>query len=112
MSNLSKSKVKAVGTYRLRLDTGHYLDLHDVFYVPSVSRNLISLPKLDGLGYTFFFENSEFRMFKDSILVGNETLCDGLYKINVDCSFSENLSTMNVNVSVKRSMINENSSTL
>ncbi|KAA0042825.1 Retrovirus-related Pol polyprotein from transposon TNT 1-94 [Cucumis melo var. makuwa] len=47
MGNRVKVPVEAVGTYRLTLDTGHHLDLFDTFYVPSISRNLISLSKLD-----------------------------------------------------------------
>ncbi|KAA0031640.1 Retrovirus-related Pol polyprotein from transposon TNT 1-94 [Cucumis melo var. makuwa] len=47
MGNRVKVPVEAVGTYRLTLDTGHHLDLYGTFYVPSISRNLISLSKLD-----------------------------------------------------------------
>ncbi|KAA0032875.1 Retrovirus-related Pol polyprotein from transposon TNT 1-94 [Cucumis melo var. makuwa] len=50
MENRVKVPVEAMGTYRLTLDTGHHLDLFDTFYVPSISRNLISLSKLDTLG--------------------------------------------------------------
>ncbi|KAA0061857.1 copia-like pol polyprotein [Cucumis melo var. makuwa] len=50
MGNRVKVPVEAVGTYRLTLDTGHHLDLFATFYVPSISRNLISLSKLDTLG--------------------------------------------------------------
>ncbi|KAA0036645.1 Retrovirus-related Pol polyprotein from transposon TNT 1-94 [Cucumis melo var. makuwa] len=50
MGNRVKLPVEAVGTYRLTLDTGHHLDLFDTFYVPSISRNLISLSKLDTSG--------------------------------------------------------------
>ena len=41
--------MEAIGTYRLILNTGFYLDLMDTFYVPSISRNLVSLSKLDVL---------------------------------------------------------------
>jgi hypothetical protein len=43
----------AVGTYRLILKTGYVLDLEDVFYIPSFSRNLISVSKLDVFGLVF-----------------------------------------------------------
>ena len=48
-----KVLVEAVRTYRLILDTGFHLDLFDTFYVPSISRNLGSLSKLDVVGYSF-----------------------------------------------------------
>jgi len=45
--------MEAVGTYRLILDTRFYLDLMNTFYVPSISRNLVSLSKLDVVRYSF-----------------------------------------------------------
>ena len=51
MGNKEKVPVEAVRTYRLILDTGYHLDLMDTFYVPSITRNLISLSKLDVVGY-------------------------------------------------------------
>ena len=41
----------AIGTYRLFLDTNKHIDLFQTFYVPSLSRNLVSLPELDIDGY-------------------------------------------------------------
>ena len=55
MGNRLKAEVVAVGTYRLILETGHQMDLEDTFYVPSISRNLVSLPKLDRVGYSVLF---------------------------------------------------------
>ena len=50
MGNRVKVPVEAVGTYRLILDTEFHLDLFDTFYVPNISRNLVSLSKLDVAG--------------------------------------------------------------
>ena len=44
--NKVKGLVEIIMTYRLILDIGHYLDLLKTLYVPSLSRNLISLSKL------------------------------------------------------------------
>ncbi|XP_012850957.1 PREDICTED: uncharacterized protein LOC105970669 [Erythranthe guttata] len=52
MGNRVKSKVAFVGTYRLILETGHKMDIENTFYVPSFSRNLVSLSKLDVCGYS------------------------------------------------------------
>jgi len=48
---------EVVGTYHLKLDTRHHLDLLETLYVPSLSRNLVSLSKLDITGYSFNFGN-------------------------------------------------------
>ncbi|KAA0056423.1 Retrovirus-related Pol polyprotein from transposon TNT 1-94 [Cucumis melo var. makuwa] len=57
MGNRVKVSVEAVGTYRLTLDTGHHLDLFDTFYIPSISRNLISLSKLDTSEFDLSIDN-------------------------------------------------------
>ena len=52
------SKVEGVGTFRLILKTGYVLDLNNVFYVPSFSRNLI------------------LSIFKNKVHIGGGTLVD------------------------------------
>ena len=79
MGNRAKVQVEAIGTYRLVLDTGHHLDLFQTFYVPSVSRNLVSISKLDKAGYSFNFGNGCFSLFKQNLLLGSGILCDCLY---------------------------------
>ncbi|KAH0644902.1 hypothetical protein KY284_032786 [Solanum tuberosum] len=53
MGNRMKAQIEGIGTYRLILETGHHLDLLQTLYVPSVSRNLISLSRLDVSGFDF-----------------------------------------------------------
>ena len=48
-----KAPVETVETYCLKLDIGHHLDLLETLYVPSLSRNFVSLSKLDVTGYSF-----------------------------------------------------------
>ena len=99
--------MEAIGTYRLILDIGFYLDLLDTFYVPSISRNLISLSKLDVVGYSFKFGNSYFSLYKSTCMIGSGTLSDGLYKLNIDNLYVETLMTMHHNVVTKRGLVNE-----
>ena len=69
MGNKEKVSVEAIGTYRLILDTRYHLDLMDTFYVPSISRNLISLSKLDVAGYSLKFGNECFSLFKRTCMI-------------------------------------------
>ena len=78
MGNKEKVLVEAVGTYRLILDIGYHLHLMDTFYVPSITRNLISLSKIDVAGYSFKFGNGCFSLFKRTFMIGSGTLYDGL----------------------------------
>ena len=74
------SQVEAVGTFRLILESGFVLDLENTFYVPSFSRNLVSVSRLVTVGFSFLFENSTFSLFKNKAIVGYGPLVDGLYK--------------------------------
>ena len=91
MGNRQESRVEAIGTYRLVLDTGFSLDLHDTFYVPAISRNLISISKLDHDGFVFNFEHGLLKVYKNAILVGNGFLYDGLYKLKLDSAYAQSL---------------------
>jgi len=84
MGNRVKALVEAIGTYHLKLNTGHHLDLLETLYVPSLSRNLVSLSKLDVTGYSLNFGNGCFSLFKHNPLIGTGVLCDGLYKLKLD----------------------------
>ncbi|XP_068483315.1 uncharacterized protein [Phaseolus vulgaris] len=107
MGNRVKVPMEAVGTYRLILDIGFYLDLMDTFYVPSISRNLVSLSKLDVVGYYFKFGNGCFNLYKTTCLIGFGTLYDGLYKLNLDNLYTETLMISHHNVGIKHSLVDE-----
>ena len=103
MRNREKVLVEVVGTYHLILDIVFHLDLIDTFYVPSISRNLVSLSKLDVAGYSFKFRNGCFSLYKRTCLIRFGTLYDGLYKLNLDNLYAETLMTSHHNVGTKRS---------
>jgi len=66
--------METVETYCLKLDIGYRLDLLETPYVPSLSRNLVSLSKLDVTGYSFNFDNGCFNLFKHNHLIGTDIL--------------------------------------
>ncbi|GAA0166366.1 hypothetical protein LIER_21533 [Lithospermum erythrorhizon] len=74
-------EVDAIGTFRLLLGTGFYLDLKDTFIVLSFRWNLISVSLLDKSGYCCSFENRKFSLSLNSSIVGTGSLCglDNLY---------------------------------
>ena len=102
-----KASVEVVGTYRLILDSEHHLDLLETFYVPSISRNLVSLSKLDKAGYVFKFGSGCFSLYKNTYMIGGGTLYDGLYKVNLDNLYVETLMTLHHNVGTKRGLANK-----
>ena len=80
-------------------------------YIPSIRRNLISISILDRLGYSFLFETGKVNLYRDSLSIGNETLCGDLYRLGLYSflSFSHNVNTIN---SIKRLKLNDKSSIL
>ena len=55
MANGKEAEVEAVGSLTLELHTGFQLRLDDVLYVPTLSRNLISVSCLDDFDYECLF---------------------------------------------------------
>ncbi|KAK3002003.1 hypothetical protein RJ639_020929 [Escallonia herrerae] len=95
VGNGEKAQVEAVGTLHLVLESGFNLDLVDTVYVPSMTRNLISVSRLDAYGYSFKFENKGFSLFLYSRVIGSSLLEGNLYKLLLNASFTESLKTMN-----------------
>ena len=98
------SHVEAVGICSLVLSSGFNLNLKKTFYVPSFSRNLISISRLIPFGYSFNFLETSFDLFYKSDLVGNGTLFDSLFFINLKNDTTHNV-VMHVDTSVKRYVI-------
>lgn len=112
IGNRLKAEVVAVGTYRLILETGHQMDLENTFYVPSISRNLVSLSKLDRVGYSVLFNCGKLNLMFKSKVIGSGNLCDGLYKITLNPEFAQSLVTLHSNIGLKHGLITERSSIL
>ena len=51
----TRVQIDFLGVVRLQLSIGSFLELRDVAYIPSIRRNLISIPILNRLGYNFYF---------------------------------------------------------
>lgn len=46
-----KGLIEGIGTNRLMLDNGCHIDLEGYLYLPKCARNLVSVSKLDNLGF-------------------------------------------------------------
>ena len=114
MGNKVQVDVDSIRTYKLVLSTSCSLVLSNTFYVPSLSRNLVSVSCLDQEGYYFKFGNGTFEMHKNNILIGFGILFDGLHKIHLDYSFSRSIFSLNLDtcVGIRRIHQNETSSML
>ena len=96
--------MEVIGTCPLVLSSGFVLNLEKTFYISSFSRNLISISRLIPFAYSFNFLETSFDLFYKSDLVGNGTLFDGLFFINLKNDTTHNV-VMHVDTSVKRYVI-------
>jgi len=64
---------------------------------------LISVSKLDVLGYGFWFINSTFSIFRDNNFIGGRTKIDSLLNSYL---------SLHTDVGIKRSLVDENSALL
>ncbi|KAK9074591.1 hypothetical protein SSX86_007189 [Deinandra increscens subsp. villosa] len=93
--------VEAVGTLQLVMQGGHCINLLDTLYVPRITRNLVSVRKLDD-GYHVAFGNGKVTISLNSRVLGNGYLDGNLYKLNLDDQFSKSLLSYNVNENIKK----------
>ena len=98
MGNRVKAPTEVVRTYCLKLDTEHLLD------VPILSRNLVSLSKLDVIEYSFNFGYVCFSLFKHIHVIGTSVFCYGLYNLKLNSLYVETL--LHHNVGTKRNLVN------
>ena len=108
--NKMSSHVEAIGDCSLVLSSGFVLALEKTFYVPKFSRKLISVSRLVPFGYSFQFSNENFHLYYKSELVGNGTLSDGLFRINLLNNNCYNATQ--IHAGIKRCVMNEDSSML
>jgi hypothetical protein len=96
VANGVEAEVEAHGELPLELNNGFIHCLHNVLYVPSLSRNLISISCLDDDGFDCQFVNKQCLITFNSKVVGLAFQQDKLYmlsmheNVNVVCS-NENI---------------------
>ena len=116
VANGVEAEVEAIGELPLELNKGFILHLNNVLYVPSLSRNLISVTCLDDEGFKCHFDDKQCLIIYDNKCVGLAFRQDKLYllslneHVNVVCNEMNSSST---NASTKRKRCdNETSSKL
>ncbi|KAK4389848.1 Retrovirus-related Pol polyprotein from transposon TNT 1-94 [Sesamum angolense] len=70
---------EAVGSLSLVISDHIKIELKDCYYVPSMIKNIISIPILDDDGYTFMIDKNSFYLMIDNNSHQLGTLVNGLY---------------------------------
>ncbi|GAB2297497.1 hypothetical protein Dimus_038475 [Dionaea muscipula] len=117
-ANGQKVAVKAIGSVKLQFNNNFVLTLEDVYYIPSISRNLISGSRyVSKHGFTFSSNDKTMQFYYFSKYFGNAEVIDGHWLVHCDSlapSYLHNTEvfTINKNSAVKRKFSQEKSSFL
>ena len=82
-------------------------------YISLIRRNLISVPILDRLGYSFLFGTGKVKLYQNSLLIDTGVLCGNLYRLGLFVlPYVSAIHTINTASSSKHLRLKEKSSTL
>ncbi|GJZ25226.1 retrotransposon protein, putative, ty1-copia subclass [Tanacetum coccineum] len=100
MGNGMRAEVEAIRSFDLILPSGLMIVLDNCHYAPTVTRGVVSIPRLVKNGYTRTFTNYGISVSKHNVFYFNAIPCDGIYEIDMH-NLYPNVSSM-FNVSNKR----------
>ncbi|CAL2257770.1 unnamed protein product [Prunus armeniaca] len=76
-------EVEFIGEVKIELESGFILDLFEVAYVPSKRMNLVSVARLVKAKFEAVFNDVGFSILKNKISVGNGTLVNDMFSLNI-----------------------------
>ena len=86
VGNGSRIAALEVGNIELALPSGLVLNLENVYYVPAMSRNIISISCLDRIGFSIIIENNCCSIYLNDIFYCSASMLNGLYLLDLDRS--------------------------
>ena len=72
--NDTSARVEGIGTFRLLLNTGHFVYLIDTFVVPTFKCNLVFVSTQEKFGYTCTFGNRKVSIKCEDIIISTGSL--------------------------------------
>ena len=73
----------AIGTYILTLPSGLISSLDDCYYVPTLTKNIISISLLIKNGFHLTFSNNGCSIMLNDVFYTYGTLCNGIYILDM-----------------------------
>jgi hypothetical protein len=104
VANGEEAKVEAIGELPLEISNNFTLYLHDILYMSSMRRNLISIPSLDDDGFDYLFGNRQCLIIFNDEVVGHAFRHDKLYLLLIKYFINVIRSENDVNVSSSKNM--------
>ncbi|KAK8593532.1 hypothetical protein V6N12_045612 [Hibiscus sabdariffa] len=103
VGNGARVAALAVGTYVLSLPSGLILNLENCYFVPSLTKNIISMSCLDKMGFEISIKNNSCSFYLNNLFYGSAQLINGLYILNQE--------NMIFNINAKRLKTNDSNQT-
>ncbi|KAK8680799.1 hypothetical protein V6N13_109737 [Hibiscus sabdariffa] len=103
VGNGARVAALAVGTYVLSLPSGLVLNLENCYFVPSLTKNIISVSCLDKIGYEIIIKNNCCSFYLNNLFYGSAQLINGLYILNQENEI--------FNINTKRTKTNDSNQT-
>ncbi|KAK8564635.1 hypothetical protein V6N12_058218 [Hibiscus sabdariffa] len=102
VGNGARVAALAVGIYVLSLPSGLVLNLENCYFVPSLTKNIISVSCLDKIGFEIIIKNN-CSFYLNNLFYGSAQLINGLYILNQENEI--------YNINTKRSKTNDSNQT-
>ena len=103
LGNGSYEEALEVNSYQLHLRIGRTLLLHDVFYVPRILYNFLSVFTLLQLGYDFHLSWNGLDILLDDVIFGHGSICETLFKIDLFESSTSSTFVIDCNMTISSS---------
>jgi hypothetical protein len=84
VGNGASVAVITVGDLDLHLPSGLVLELSSVYFVPSISKNIISVSCMDMDDFTFSIKDQYLSFYRDDIFYGSSQVMNDLYVLEMD----------------------------
>ena len=84
VGNGARVAALAVGVYILTLPSGLILELNNCYYVPAITKNIISIPVLDTEGFSFTIKNNCCSAYLNDMFYVSAKLLNGLYVLDLE----------------------------
>ena len=72
------------GSIELYLPSGLVMELENVYFVPSISKNIISVSCLEMNGFSFVIKDNRCSIYKDKVYYGSSCMMNGLYILEME----------------------------
>jgi GAG-pre-integrase domain len=73
-----------VGSIKLCLPSGLIMELENIYIVPNIFRNIISISCLEMNDFSFVIKDNDCSIYKDELYYGSSFIMNGLYMLKID----------------------------